>query len=303
MSHSHAHHHHKESELSGRNLLLAILLNGIITFAEIVGGLLSHSLSLISDALHNFSDTISLFIAWIANIAGRKESNARKTFGFKRIEILAAFFNAVVLVVVCIYLLVEAWKRFQSPQLIQGRIMIFVALVGLAGNLGGMLLLRKDSGRNLNIRAAYMHLLGDTLSSVAVVAGGLLIYFFNLYWIDPVLTILISLYILRETYGVLKQAIDILMQSTPAGLDLEEVRKAMEALPGISNVHHAHAWNLTDQELHFECHIDLVDDIRLSETTAIQSRVERMLKSRFGIGHITIQFEFDCCGDKRYISH
>jgi cobalt-zinc-cadmium efflux system protein len=280
-----------------------MLLNAFITAGEVAGGLLSNSLSLLSDALHNLSDTVSIFIAWLAERAGRKPSSIRKTFGFRRIEILAALVNASALVAVCIYLVIEAWERLSNPQEVHGLVMMLTALAGLAGNLAGVLLLRKDSGRNINIRAAYLHLLGDTFSSVAVVAGGVMIYFFRIYWIDPVLTILISLYILKETYALLKQVVNILMQAVPAGLRLEEVEKAILCIDGVANVHHVHAWNLTDQEVHFECHIDLKNDIRLSETDPIRSRIERELRERFGIGHTTLQFEFDCCGDKSFISH
>jgi cobalt-zinc-cadmium efflux system protein len=280
-----------------------MLLNFFITAGEVAGGLLSNSLSLLSDALHNLSDTVSIFIAWLAERAGQKPSDIRKTFGFRRIEILAALVNAAALVAVCLFLVFEAWERLQNPTEVHGLVMIIVALAGLAGNLAGVLLLRKDSGRNINIRATYLHLLGDTLSSVAVVAGGVLIYFFRIYWIDPVLTILISLFILKETYAVLKQVVNILMQAVPAGLRLEDVERVILSIEGVANVHHVHAWNLTDQELHFECHIDLKDDIRLSETDPVRIRIEHELLDQFGIGHTTLQFEFDCCGDKRFISH
>ncbi|MFN8206770.1 MAG: cation diffusion facilitator family transporter [Bacteroidales bacterium] len=300
--HSHreeTHDHHR----SGKNLLLTMLLNAFITAGEVAGGILSNSLSLLSDALHNLSDTISIFIAWLAERAGRKPSNTRKTFGFRRVEILAALVNASALIAVCIYLVIEAWERLNNPREVHGLVMIVVAVIGLAGNLAGVLLLRRDSGKNINIRAAYLHLLGDTLSSVAVVGGGVLIYFFRIYWVDPVLTILISLFILKETYAVLRQVVNILMQAVPAGLRLEEVEQSILRISGVANVHHVHAWNLTDQEVHFECHIDLKEDIRLSETDPIREKIEKELRDRFGIGHTTLQFEFDCCGDKRFISH
>jgi cobalt-zinc-cadmium efflux system protein len=297
MGHSHGHNHN----LKGKNLLIATALNLIITIVEIVGGLVSNSLALISDAIHNMGDTIAVLLAYIANLISRKSADEKKTFGYKRVEILTALLNAVVLIVITVFLFVEAYKRFLQPEPIKGLIMFIVATVGLIANLIAVLLLKSDSHYNLNIRAAYLHLLGDTISSVAVIVGSGLIYFFNMYWIDPVITVLIGLYIVKEAYIVLKEAVDILMQGTPPSINLQEIVTEMEKHPEISNVHHVHAWKLDDTQIHFECHVDLHKDIALSLADTIRSEIEDLLQNKFGISHVTIQFEYNCCDEKNVI--
>lgn len=299
---NHSHHNgHSHADNRDRNLLLSTLLNFIITIAEVIGGIISNSLALLSDALHNLGDTTAVFIAYIANHVSKRDYTNKKTFGYKRIEILAAFFNAVVLMAIIIYLFIEAFQRFKNPQTIKGLIMLIVASIGLVANLVSVLLLRSHSHKNINIKAAYLHLLGDTVSSVAVIIGAIFIYFFNVYWIDPLITILIGIYLLRETFVIIKQTLDILMQATPKGLDLNAVKKDLEKMEEIDNIHHVHAWNLTDQEIHFECHIDLKDDLRISQTDGIKAKVHHVLSENFNINHITIQYEFNCCNSKEMI--
>lgn len=286
-----------------KKLLLATLLNLLITAVEAAGGILSGSLALISDALHNLGDGIAVFIAYLAHRISKRSSNIRKTFGYQRIEILAAFINAVIMVAVCLFLIIEAIERLKNPAPIKGSVMFLVASAGLLANLIAVLILKNDSVRNINIRAAYLHLLGDTLSSVTVIAGGILIYFFGLYWLDPLLTILISLYILKETYRLLTESVDILMQSTPKSLNLSDIKQEIEKIPGIRNIHHIHAWNLNDQEIHFEGHLDLKNDMKVSETEDIKNKVESVLKEHHHIAHITLQLEFGCCDDTEMIHH
>jgi len=182
---------------TGLRLLITVILNIIITVAEVIGGIISGSLSLISDALHNFSDAISVIISYIAiNLKG-KDNSYKHTFGYKRAEILAAVINSSVLVTISIYLFYEAILRFQNPEPIKGVLMTIVALIGLVANIIGTLLLKRDAATSMNIRSSYLHLLTDAISSVAVILGGLAILFWNIYWIDPVLTILIAAYITR----------------------------------------------------------------------------------------------------------
>lgn len=285
------HNHHKE--VSGRNLLIATVLNLIITVVEVIGGILSNSLALLSDALHNLSDTLAIFIAYVANRVSKRSSNERRTFGYKRIEILAALLNSMVLIIVSIFLFIEAIKRFIEPEPIKGQIMFIVATIGLAANLISVLILRKDSGKNLNVRSAYLHLISDTLSSVAVITGGILIYYYNLYWIDPVITILISLYILKATWNIFRETIDILMQSTPRGIEIQLIKDEIEKLPEVSNVHHVHIWNLNDNLIHFECHTELSEDRKVSDTEGLLKTIEELLQEKFGISHVTVQFEYD----------
>jgi cobalt-zinc-cadmium efflux system protein len=171
----------------------------------------------------------------------------------------------------------------------------------LLANLFSVILLRKFSHQSINIRAAYIHLIGDTVSSVIVIVTAVLIYFFHIYWIDPLVTFLLGIYLLKETYSILREAVDILMQATPHGLDLKEVKEELEKIPEIDNIHHVHAWNLSDQDIHFECHIDLKSDFRLSETETIKDTIREVLFHKFNINHITIQYEYNCCNDKNMI--
>ena len=292
-------HHHQYS--SGKRMLWVTLLNVFITVAEVIGGILTNSLALLSDAVHNLSDTIAIFLAYIAQRVGTKQSNEKKTFGYKRVEILAAFFNALVLIGISLFLIYEAIIRFNNPEPIKGLLMFIVALAGLLFNLLAVLILKKHSSESLNIRSAYLHLLGDTLSSFAVVVGGLLIYFFEIYWIDPLVTILISIYIIKETWDVFRYSADILMQATPRGVSLNDIIKELENIHEIANIHHVHLWGMSEKDLHFECHADLETDISVSKTSAIREEMEKLLMDKFGIGHLTVQFEFNVCDDKGVI--
>ncbi len=298
---SHHHTHYKKNNSAEKNLLITSLLNIVITVAEIVGGILSNSLALLSDALHNLSDAVAVFIAYLASRISHRNSTEEKTFGYKRIEILSALFNAVVLIVVCGFLIYEAYNRFLHPQPIKGVIMFWVALVGLLANLFAVSLLHSQAGSSLNVKAAYLHLLGDTFSSVLVIISSILIYYFQFYWIDPLITLLISLYIIKEAYSILKEAVNILMQFTPKSIDLQKVKYEIEKIPEIENIHHVHIWSLNDLQVHFECHIDVIKDFRISETEDLRNNLKELLSNEFGISHTTIQFEFNCCDQKSLI--
>lgn len=296
------HHHHKQQNSVETNLLITTALNVLITIAEIIGGILSNSLALFSDALHNLSDAVAVFIAYLASRISKRNSTPEKTFGYKRVEILAALFNAVVLMVICVYLIYEAYHRFFNPEPIKGAIMFGVASVGLLANLFAVFLLHRDAGKNLNVKAAYLHLLGDTFSSVLVLVSGILIYFFRVYWVDPVITALISLYIIKETFSILKEAVNILMQFTPKNIDIKQIKHKIEAFPEIDNIHHVHIWSLNDSQVHFECHIDVKQNFRISETEVLRNNVKDILVKEFGISHTTIQFEFNCCDPKPLVN-
>ena len=299
MVHSHGYH----NEPNKKNLLISIVLNAVITLAEFIGGIFSNSLALISDAAHNLSDTMALIISYIAMIIGKKDSTAKNTFGYKRIEMLAALFNAVVLIVISVYLFYEAYERFINPEPIKGKTMLIVATIGLFGNLISVLLLHKDSTHNLNIKAAYVHLIGDTLSSVGVIFGAILIYYWEIYWIDPLLTVIIGLVIIKATWSILKETIDILMQASPAGLDLKEIQDELEKHSEIKNIHHIHAWSLSDNIIHFQCHADVNNNLPIGDIDKIRIELENTLHDTFRIDHITIQMELDTCTQKSAITN
>ncbi len=293
-------HLHNSKNPSAR-LLISILLNGLITLTEIVGGILSNSLALISDAIHNLSDTLALTLAWIANRVGKRKPDARRTFGYKRFEILSAFINASVLTVISIYLIYEAVLRFLHPEPVKSGLMLLIALIGLFANLVSMLFLHRDSKESLNVKAAYIHLLGDTMSSVVVIGGGVLIYYTDILWIDPLLTVIISIVIMVQGYRILQESIDILMQSTPQNLNLAEIKALLEKHPMIRNIHHVHCWQLQDHDILFEAHIETSKNLLLSDSAILVAEIEILLREKFRITHTTLQVEFDVCGDKAMI--
>jgi len=295
-------HSHQNIDPKKRNLFISVFLNAVITVAEFIGGILSNSLALISDAVHNLSDTLALAISYIAMLAGNKKSNEKKTFGYKRIEILAALFNAVVLIAISLYLFYEAYQRFLNPEPIGSKLMFIVATIGLAGNLISVFLLHKDSSHSLNVKAAYLHLLGDTFSSVGVIIGSVLIYFYNITWIDPLLTVIIGLFIIRGTWGIIKETIEILMQASPGNIDIPKIKKQLENHPEIKNVHHIHSWRLSDNIIHFQCHAELKNNLKIEEADQVRLELEKILYNDFGIDHITIQVESDSCTEKTTIN-
>ena len=285
---------HKENNKESR-LIISAGLNLTTTLAQIIGGIVSGSLSLISDALHNLSDTVALVISLFAVRLAKRKNTEAQTFGYKRAEILAALFNASVLVVVSIFLFKEAIARFFSPHPINGVLMLSVASVGLIANIVSVFLLKAHAHEDLNIRAAYVHLFSDFLSSVAVIIGAVAILIFKAYWIDPVLTILIGIYVLRQGYKIIEESTRILMQHVPKGINLKEIQVRIEEIEGVKDIHHAHLWAVTERDIHFEAHINVLRDMPVSETCILVKQVEETLKEHFAITHVTLQVEFDSC--------
>jgi len=289
------------SKNESRNLLITVWLNFIIAIAELFGGFFSNSLALISDALHNLSDATAMLITYVALKVSKKDATEKHTFGYKRIQILAALFNAVTLVVICIFLIFEAYDRFQNPQSVKTTPMLIVAVIGLVANLISVLLLQKFSASNLTIKAAYLHLIGDTLSSVAVIGGGILMMYFGWYWVDPLITVLISLYIIKETYHILIETYQILMQSAPANIKIDALRTYIKSIEGVKDIHHIHLWSLTDQQVHFEAHIEFLEDLKISECQPVYKQISEGLEHNYGISHVTLQAELAFCGDEEVI--
>ena len=285
-------HSHVNTEVSLPKLLFTIFLNLVITAAQIVGGILSGSLALISDAIHNFSDSISVILAYFAQVLSRKPSTLKSTFGYKRAEILAAFINALSLIAISVYLVFEAVERFVNPQEVDVKWMFWLGLLGLVANGISVLVLQREKHKNLNIKAAYLHLLGDALTSLAVVLGALLIWFYKIYWIDAVVTILISIYLFVHTLHLLKASVTILMQMSPVDLDVNTISNRLLQIENVQNIHHIHLWNLTDKLIHFESHINLENDLKISETNEIFEVVRKILHDEFDVEHVIIQFEF-----------
>ena len=299
--HNHAHCHHRHIPSKGSKMLVVILLNVFITIVEVLGGLFSNSLSLLSDAVHNLGDTLAIVFAYIARLISNKQANLRHTFGYKRVEVLAAFINATILLSICLFLFKEAYEKWLHPEVIEGKTMLIVAIVGLIANLLSVIVLHKDKEHNINTRAAYLHLLGDTLSSVAVIAGGVAIWLYELVWLDPLITVLVSLYLMYHTWGVLHEAVNILMQTTPLSIDVNQLRKDIEDLSEVDNLHHLHVWQLDDEQIHLEAHLNTVQDYHLSELYSLHESVETLLLNKYGINHVTLQIEYNRCKGKEQL--
>ena len=299
MSHSHQ-HSHSPKDLRGQKLLLSILLNVIITVAQVIGGLVSGSLSLLSDALHNFSDVLSLIVSYVASKLTKRKASINRTFGYKRAEILAAFINACTLIIVAILLIIEAVKRFQDPHEVESGLVIWLSIVAIIGNGLSVLILKKDSKNNINMRSAYLHLFTDMLASVAVLVGGLLMKYYQIFWVDS-LTLLIAFYLIWVGYDLLKVSTKMLMLFTPDTINIKDVVRAVNKLPKVSKLHHVHIWNLSDDELHLEAHLDLKEDISTTEFNSLLSKIENLLHEKFDINHVTIQPEFNKIDPKEVI--
>ncbi len=209
---------------------------------------------------------------------------------------MAALLNSAVLVGISIFLLKEAYEKFVNPQMVKGGVVIWVSLIGLVANALGVLLLKKGSQGDMNIKSSYIHLLGDMLSSIGVVVGGILIYYLEIYWVDPLLTVLISIFIIKESFGILKDAFNILMQGTPEHIDINEIVEDLGKINGVVNIHHVHVWCIDENNINFEAHVN-IEDMLVSETKTLSESISHILKEHYGINHITLQFEYDCCAD------
>lgn len=303
MGHGHHHHAHGHShpKVEGRNLIISILLNILITASQVVGGIVSGSLALLSDALHNFSDVLSLIVSYIANVLSKKKASTTKTFGYKRAEIIAAFVNSATLIVVAVLLIKEAIERFINPEEVESSLVIWLSLLGIAANGFSVLLIKKDSDKNMNMKSAYLHLLTDMLASVAVLIGGLLMKFYEIYWVDPLLTFIIAVYLIFMGFDLLKDSTRVLMLFTPNTIQVQHIVDTILKIKPVKNVHHVHIWQLNEDEVHLEAHIDFLEDIKLSEFDTILEEIEEELYHTHGINHINIQPEFGKCDSKHVI--
>jgi len=295
MSHDHSHH------TSSKKLGLTILLNLGITTAQVIGGILSGSIALLTDAAHNFSDVISLVVSYTANRLAKKRATSDKTFGYKRAEIIAAFINSISLVLLSLWLIIESIQRLLDPQPVEEKTVILLSLIAIAGNGLSVFLLHRQTENNINLKSAYIHLLSDLMASVIVLVGGIAIYYFDVYWVDPLLGILISIYLIYIGYDLLKESIQILMLYTPVEISLDEVVSTVEKLHPNTRLHHIHIWKLNDTEIHLEAHLDLNENLSLLEFQELQLQIEQLLWQQFKINHVTIQPEYNRSDEKDLI--
>jgi len=285
----HDHSHHTET-LSDKRLVIAVVLNLLLTVVEAVAGLLAGSLALLADALHNFSDCGSLIIALIARRIGRRPSDDRRTFGYRRAEIIGALINLTILVVVGLYLVVEAVARLVDPDPIDGMLVIVVAAIALAIDIATAALLFAISRGNLNLQAAYLHNLGDALSSVGVIVAGVFILWFDIFWIDAAITLVIAAFILWQSLAMMRRSIHILMEGAPADVDPEALVAELQSIDGVVEIHHLHVWELDEHERALEAHV-VVDAQHLTSWAQIKQEIKRRLAEQFHIRHSTVEFE------------
>lgn len=287
------HHHHKTG--SGGRLFFTILLNIGITAAEFIGGLLTGYLALLADAIHNLSDVAALLLAYIGEIGSRRGPTKKSTYGFKRIEVITAFTSAVALVVIAVYIFYEAYRRIIAPvELSNSGLLLTIATIGLIGNVLSVILLHPAKSKSLNIKAAFLHMLYDALSSVAVIIGAIVILKTGLTYIDPILSILIGVMILYSSYDVLKEATMIFMEAVPSHIDYDRVSEAIKAHPKVLDIHDLHIWSLSSSSIALSCHIQL-DKADYLASPAVISELSQMLVDKFNIGHSTFQPERTNC--------
>jgi len=294
----HVHHTGIEND---RRLLAAVSVNVLLTLAQVIGGVISGSLSLIADALHNFSDAASLGIALFARKISRKPPDEFKTFGYKRAEIVAALINLTLLVVISLYLIYEAAWRLLEPQTITAWIVIFVATVALIVDTFTALITYSMSKGSMNMKAAFLHNLSDALVSVGVIISGGLILLYSWYWIDTLLTFAIAGFVLWQGLLMLPKTIHLLMEGTPANLSIETIRKRLETEDGVQNVHHIHLWHLDESRIALEAHV-VVTAQNLEDIEILKGVLKKMLREDFTINHSTLEFEAPTGGSCAEIS-
>lgn len=291
-AHSHGHHHHQHlsPEAGDRAVGLAVGVNVALTVAEIVGGLLSGSVALIADAIHNLSDAASLAIAWGARRIARRPTDAGMTFGYKRAELIAALINYTTLILVGLYLVYEAVDRFFAPPEVNGPIIIWIAALALVIDTATALLTFKLSKESMNIRAAFLHNLADAAGSVAVILVGVLVMLFDWRLADPMVTLMIAGWILWMAFAEIGGVIRILMLGTPTDIDPTEVLAAMEAVEGVENIHHLHLWQISEHVTSLEAHV-VTSAPDLAAEREVKCALREMLEERFAIGHVTLDTE------------
>jgi len=290
MSNGHSGHNHTHG-MARNSLRLAFFLTLIILIAELVGGLLANSLALLSDAGHVVTDIFALGLAWFATIQAEKPANARKTFGYHRVGILAAMVNAVTLIVIAFAILLEAIQRFQHPEPVQPLIMFLAAGIGIIINLFIGFGLLKEAN-NLNVHAAMLHVFGDVGASASVIVAGIIILLTGWTIVDPLLSVGIAVLIAVGAWRILRETTDILMEAVPRGLSMQNLVKDMRSVEGVQDVHDLHVWSITSNMYALSCHA-IISDLTTSDSSAILKSLNTMLSEKYHIGHATIQFECD----------
>jgi cobalt-zinc-cadmium efflux system protein len=296
---THQHHNHEDASW-GKRLVISMIMNLIIPVVQIYGGIISGSMALLSDALHNLSDFISLVINYAALAIGRRGPTHQQTFGYKRVEIFATLFSVGLLYGTGFYIAIEAWHRFRAPQPIAGQLVIWIALLGFAGNIISALMLRSGSKVNLNMKSAFLHMLSDAATSLVVAILGVVWIYKPWFWLDPVFSWLIVGMILFSGWGLLKDSILVLMNATPPGIDLDDIQKSLKSLEGVKEIHDLHVWNPSAGNIALAVHITVPDQM-LSTVDDLAEKVRTILFQEFKIDHPILQFESNSCGEAKLL--
>ncbi|MCX7641950.1 MAG: cation diffusion facilitator family transporter [Elusimicrobiales bacterium] len=286
--------------ISKKRFLFVIILNLSIGCLELIFGIISRSLALISDAFHNLEDTISLIISYIAWIYSFKKPTISNTYGYKRAEVIAAFVNSIFLIVISLFISIEGIKRYFFTPQINTHIMIIVSFSAFLVNIFSALIIKKEAYKNLNWKSAYLHMIGDALFSLSVVLGSIAIKELEAFWIDSLLSVIIGIIMMYQGIGIFKKSFNILMQASP-DIDYEAIKDDIEKIEGVRNIHHIHCWMNNDDEIFFEAHIEVKDDCMVSQSCLISKQLEGILKNKYKISHTTFQFETDVCHRKELI--
>jgi cobalt-zinc-cadmium efflux system protein len=301
-SHGHTHDHEHDHAVNGRrsanggkkDLLIALAITCLMMVAEVVGGLISNSLALLSDAGHMLIDNIALILSFFAMKFSTMPANSKKTFGFYRLEILAALVNGVTLVLISFYIIYEAYLRILHPQPVHGSLMLTIAVIGLIANVIGAAVLMKHRHANLNIRGAFLHIVGDAAVSVGVIIGGIIIVNTGWYLIDPILSILISCVIIYGSWHLLTESVNILLESAPAHIDVDVVAADIAKIKGVREAYHIHLWTITSGVYALSAHV-LIEDQPVSGSRELINEIRSLLSHKFNVLHSTIQLECERC--------
>jgi cobalt-zinc-cadmium efflux system protein len=294
--HDHGHHHHDAGESVSRKLVFAAVATFVFVVVELAIGFYASSLALIGDSLHNLTDTVALLLALFALRIERRPATTEKTYGYQRAGILAAFINSGALIAFTAYIFIEAFARFRTPHPVDSMAMLVTAAVALILNASISLALRREGRADVNIRSAVVHMLGDAVSSAGIIAAAILIRVTGSPRWDPAVSVAIGLLILWSSWGILLETVNLLLEGTPSGIDLEAVTAAIAAIDGVYGVHHLHIWALGSSRPALSCHL-MVGDVPLKTTGSLLERVKEMLERDYRIAHATIQFEFADCAE------
>ena len=300
MAHSQHNHLGNAARKTASRLMLALFLTLLFVLVEAAAGWIANSLALLTDAAHNLTDVLALALSWYAVRLTLQPSNSQKTYGYHRAGILVALLNSTTLVLISAGIFYEAYRRFLSPPDVNAGIMVGVGLVALVVNALTAWLVRSGSEHDLNLRAAFVHLMSDVLSTAGAVVAGAIIYFTRAEWLDPLVSVLIGALILYNAWGIVRETVEILLESAPRDLDMDRMVEDIKQLDGVMGVHDLHVWSLTQNLRTMSAHI-LTEDVAISQGAAIQGRVNELVSNRYGIAHATLQLEcVDCEPDALY---